>query len=155
MAGNRAADDKNGKLAYLLGSLYGDGCFSHADRNGRIHFGSTDKEFTEKLANIISDIFTIFINLHVSKLSLKNNKWKDFYYFSSRKLYRHIGYYDWKLHKKLPDFIKHGKSKTQAAFIRGFFDAEGSVDINSFRRKDGRTQITRHVKCFSNDVEIL
>ena len=41
------------------------------------------------------------------------------------------------------------------SMIESFFDAEGSVDINSFRRKDGRTQITRHVKCFSNDVEIL
>ncbi len=76
---NKATDSKDSKLAYILGSLYGDGHFGHKD----------------------------------------------------------------------------GKAETKCAFIRGFFDAEGSVNLYLFKRSGGRIQTTRHVKCFSNDTELL
>lgn len=150
-----AEKDNGSKLAYVIGALYGDGCFAHKDIKGRIHFGSSDIEFVNIMANFINDIFGLTISVRVDRLSAKNKKWKDFYSFSSRKLYKNVGKYDWKLTKKIPNFVKCGKSEVKAAFIRGFFDAEGSVDLHSFKRKDGRVQTIRHVKCFSNDTELL
>ncbi len=135
-------------IAYLLGALYGDGCFYHKE-GGRILFSSADREFTEILATIIRDQFYLSVTINTNRLSLKNKNWRDAYTFSSRPLY--------KLLKDLskmavPDFVRHGEKSTKGAFISGFFDAEGSVDIHSVR--DG-TETQRHLKCFNNNSDFL
>src|SRR3989304_7319825 len=142
---------KQERLAYLLGALYGDGSFS----SKRIFFGATDKEFVQKVANLIDDLFRIKLKIRVQKLSLKNPKWRDYYKLNSKKLYKHLNKYNPKTVEILPKFIKDGNSKVKALFIKGFFDAEGNVDVRSVKRKDGRTDIIRHLKCFSNNVELL
>jgi len=139
------------KLAYLLGAIYGDGCFT----KGSISFGVADKEFIDEIINIIKNLFGLEINIGLKKLSDKNPKWRDFYQFHSRRLFKFISRFDLKKLKTIPDFILRGDNNTKASFIKGFFDAEGNVDVRVIKRKDGRTDTMRHVKCFSNDTKLL
>ena len=56
----------------------------------------------------------------------------------------------------MPDFIEKENIKTKASFIRGYFDAEGNVDLKTILRKDrGVDQTTRHIRCFSNNLVML
>jgi len=138
-------------LAYLLGALYGDGSFS----NERIFFGVTDRDFVEAVANTVKKLFGIELTIRTRKLSLKNPKWKDYFHFSSRKIYSYLEKYNPKINNELPRFIKKGNLRVKSAFLKGFFDAEGNVDIRSVKRKDGRTDVIRHVKGFSNNTKML
>lgn len=141
---------KEEKLAYLLGAIYGDGSFTNYKR---IYFGSTDPEFTTEIVKIISDLFKLKININLRKFS--NPKHRPFFYFQSRRLFQFISGFDLKKIKKIPNLIVNGNEEVKASFIRGFYDAECNVDIRSVKRKDGRTDVIRHVKCFSNDRELL
>ncbi len=136
------------RLAYLLGALYGDGCFYHKDR-GRIIFASSDKEFTVRVASIIKTLFGLKINIRIDKLSKKNKNWKDSYVFSSRPLYRNLKDYRF---IGMPKFVEHDTKETKAAFISGFFDAEGNVDIHLIKK---RNELQRHLRCFNNNLDML
>lgn len=142
------SDEQKEKLAYVLGALFGDGCFSHKE-NGRILFGCCDKEFIETVAQYIRDIFNVEVKIRKQMLSLKNENWKDFYCLSSRPLFRELKEFS---DKKIPEFIKDSNLNVKAAFIKGFFDAEGNVDIHVIK---SRNEMQRHLRCFSNDLNLL
>jgi len=137
------------KLAYLLGAIYGDGSFT---KDGKIFFSSTDFEFIAKVIDIIDELFNFKTNICLRRLSLKNPNWRDSFQFSSRKLYGILKSYNQTI---APSFINSGNEKIKASFIRGFFDAEGGIDFREIKRKDGRTDVIRHVNCFSNNKELL
>lgn len=137
------------KLAYLLGAIYGDGSFT---KDGKIFFSSTDFEFITEIAKIIKKLFNLEMNIRLRKLSSKNINWKDSFEFSSRRLYRILKDYN---QKTVPDFINLGNLRRKALFLKGFFDAEGNVDFHKIKRKDGRIDTIRHVKCFSNNKKLL
>jgi DNA-binding transcriptional regulator WhiA len=139
------------KLSYLLGAIYGDGCFT---RDGKVSFSSTDKEFIEEVCKIVNNLFGLKLNIRFRKLSAKNKNWRDSYEFSSRRLYRLLSKFDLKRIRKLPNFVSK-TNKNKRKFIKGLFDAEGGIDLHTVKRKDGRTDIIRHLKCFSNNVELL
>ena len=139
------------RLAYLLGALYGDGSFT---KDGKVSFSSTDKEFIEEVCKIVNNLFELKLNIRCRRLSIKNKNWKDSYEFSSRRLYRILSKFNLKKIKTLPEFISK-TDENKKNFIKGFFDAEGSVSLHVIKRKDGRTDIIRHLKCFSNNVELL
>ena len=147
--------EKSEKLAYILGAMYGDGCFAHKDQNGRVHFGASDKEFVKKVVNDVNLIFNLNLKIRVDRLSEKSNKWRDLYSFSSRRLYKHIAESDFKVTRLLPDFITNGTETIKASFIGGFFDAEGNVNIQKTKRKEGNVEVQRHISGFSNDIELL
>ena len=140
--------NKLSKLAYCLGSLFGDGCLYHNDR-GRIIFSSCDKEFTEILVKYLEELFKIKLKIRIDRLSLKNIKWKDAYIFSSRPLFKILEQFS---NKQIPEFILNGDVLIKASFLRGFFDAEGNVNINIIKN---RGEIQRRVSCFSNNKKML
>lgn len=105
------------ELAFVIGALYGDGCFAHKDQNGRVHFGSIDKEFIENVINKVNSLFDLKLKIRVDKLSQKNRKWKDFYSFSSRRLYKKLEEFDFKITRSLPQFIRDGSMITKASWI--------------------------------------
>jgi len=142
------SDEKLQKLAYVVGSLFGDGCFYRGD-GGRIIFSSSDKEYTEIMIKYINETFNICPRLRINKLSLKNKNWKDAYTFTSRPLFKIIKHFS---NKATPNFVANGNIKIKAQFIKGFFDAEGNVDIHTIKR---RNEIQRHVRCFNNDKDML
>jgi intein/homing endonuclease len=140
-------------LSYLLGALYGDGCFS---KDGKVYFCAADKEFVKAVIHIVKKLFSLELNMRKRELSKKNKNWRDVFEFSSRRLYKLLNQ---KMYIKkpftIPEFIIHENEKVKASFLRGFFDAEGNVDVRKIKRKDGRTDIIRHVKCFSNNKKLL
>lgn len=144
----------NAKLAYLLGAIYGDGCFI---KDGKLAFGSTDKEFTEQISNIVRELFNIELNIRKIKLSLKNPNWKDFFEFRSRRLFKLLSEFNPKSTTTIvPDFIENGNLEVKSAFLRGYFDAEGNVNLSTIKRKDrGISETSRRVRCYSNDIPML
>ncbi len=142
------SDFQKEELAYILGALFGDGCF-YTKEKGRIHFGCCDRDFIETVAKSVQNLFDMKVNIVKQMLSFKNRKWKDFYYFSSRPLFRELKEFS---DKKIPEFIKNSILSIKAAFIKGMFDAEGSVIIHTIKN---RNELQRHVRCFSNDIELL
>jgi len=141
------------KLAYLLGALYGDGCFS---KEGKVRFSSTDREFIDEVSKIVKELFKIELNIRINRLSLKNPKWRDSFELSSRRLYKLLSKFNPENIDVIPNFIESGDIKTKASFIRGYFDAEGGVYLTTIKRKDRLyNQITRHIKCFSNNTRML
>lgn len=145
------AEQAQKKLAYILGAIYGDGHFS---KEGKVCFSSTDIEFIAKIKDYIKELFGLSMILRKVELSKKNPNWRDSFEFSSRRLYKNLKQFDPHF-IIVPAFILDGNKEIKASFLRGFFDAEGSVDFNVIKRKDGRIQTSRHVNCFSNNVELL
>lgn len=142
------SDSQKEKLSYVLGALFGDGCF-YTKKGGRIHFGCCDTDFIEAVAKSIQSLFDVKIIIRRRMLSLKNPEWKNFYYLSSRPLFRKLKEFS---DKKIPDFIRNSSINIKASFIKGFFDAEGNVSIHTIK---SRNELQRHVRCFSNDLELL
>lgn len=139
--------ESNSDFAYLLGALFGDGCFYSGDR-GRIIFSSSDKEFTAKVSSCIKGLFGLDAATTIRRLSKKNSKWKDAYVLSSRPLFKRLQEHK---EKKVPAFVL-SSDEMKAAFLKGLFDAEGNVDIHNVK---SRNVVERHVRCFSNDTELL
>jgi intein/homing endonuclease len=141
----------NEKIAYLIGALMGDGCFSRQPNSVRIHFGSTDKEFANLIKTIIAQDFSISVKINTQKLSKKNPKWKDFYNLSSRTLYRKLASY-MPSKDAIPEFIRSNDNVTKCAFISGLFDAEGGVSISRIK---SRHAIDRRLHCTSANLTLL
>jgi len=145
------AEQSQEKLAYILGAIYGDGHFS---KEAKVAFGSTDIEFVLKVSEYIKQLFDLHMIIRRRKLSEKNPNWRDFFEFSSKRLYKKLKHFDSHF-TTVPRFILSGNKKVKSAFLRGFFDAEGSVEIRNVKRKDGRIDKIRHVKCYNNNLKLL
>lgn len=139
------------EVAYLIGALMGDGCFSKQGNSIRIHFGSTDKDFIMHLKNIIQNNFGTAVNVNLKKLSLKNPKWRDFFELTSRTLYSKLSEY-MPTKTEIPLFIKKNTNKIKCAFMSGLFDAEGGVSISRIK---SRNVLDRRVHCTSSDLILL
>jgi intein-encoded DNA endonuclease-like protein len=135
------------QLGYLCGALAGDGCISASDK-GRISFSVSDIDFAQAAANAVKSVFGLNAHLNKRALSKKNPAWRDAYGFCSRPLYRFMNLNDASMQK----FLMIGDIDTRKAFIRGFFDAEGNVDIHMVRRK---REVQRRVRCFNNNRILL
>jgi intein-encoded DNA endonuclease-like protein len=113
-------------LAYLIGAVLGDGYpkikrrFRKGYRHTIIRFEAVDREFVEEVARCIA----VVLNRPPPKLKMRKGTRKYFIEVESKTL--------WELLKKPVDlerlrkYIEHCK-KCMAAFLRGFFDAEGCV----------------------------
>ncbi len=119
---------------------------------GLINISDEQKEklaYILAVARCIRNIFSLEIRIKKQMLSLRNEKWKDFYNFSSRPLFRELKEFS---DKNIPVFVKNSNKNVKAAFIKGFFDAEGNVDIHIIK---SRNEMQRHIRCFSNDLNLL
>jgi intein-encoded DNA endonuclease-like protein len=129
-------------LAYLIGAVLGDGYpkikrrFRKGYRHTIIRFEAVDKEFVEEVARCIA----VVLNRPPPKLKIRKGTRKYFIEVESKTL--------WELLKKpidlerLRKYIEHCE-KCMASFLRGFADAEGSVD------KNGRISI------YNTDLRLL
>jgi intein-encoded DNA endonuclease-like protein len=116
-------------LAYLIGAVLGDGYpkikrrFRKGYRHTIIRFEAVDREFVEEVARCIA----VVLNRPPPKLKIRKGTRKYYIEVESKTL--------WELLKKPVDlerlrkYIEHCE-KCMAAFLRGFADAEGSVDKN-------------------------
>jgi intein-encoded DNA endonuclease-like protein len=116
-------------LAYIIGAVLGDGYpkikkrLRKGYRHTIIRFEAVDKEFVEEVARCIA----VVLNRPPPKLKIRKGTRKYFIEVESKTL--------WELLKKpidlerLRKYIEHCE-KCMAAFLRGFADAEGSVDKN-------------------------
>lgn len=146
-------DDSKKKLAYLIGAVMGDGCYTSPDRWGkrRFQFSSSDIEFVLMIKGIVRDIFSLEMSITLHKLSLKNNAWRDHYRVSSRILPRLLMEY-------LPDknqtplFIRHSSPAIKSEFISGFFDAEGGISLSTI---PSRNALDRRVYCHNTNLYLL
>ena len=118
-------------LAYLIGAVLGDGYpkikrrFRKSYRHTIIRFEAVDREFVEEVARCIA----VVLNRTPPTLKIRKGTRKYFIEVESKTL--------WELLKKPVDlerlrkYIEHCE-KCMAAFLRGFADAEGSVDKNGY-----------------------
>lgn len=122
-------------LAYIIGFFQGDGHLKKekGERNFQehsIYFYESDKEILNMINKLMYEQFGIYGNIYFQ--SNKTGKWntlricsKQIYLFFKNVLNLKTG-------KKVrgvntPEIIKKSEISAQLSFIRGFFDAEGSV----------------------------
>jgi intein-encoded DNA endonuclease-like protein len=129
-------------LAYLIGAVLGDGYpkikrrFRKGYRHTIIRFEAVDREFVEEVARCIA----VVLNRPPPKLKIRKGTRKYFVEVESKTL--------WELLRrpidleKLRKYIEHCE-KCMAAFLRGFADAEGSVDKNG------------HIIIYNTDLRLL
>jgi intein-encoded DNA endonuclease-like protein len=118
-------------LAYLIGAVLGDGYpkikrrFRKGYRHTIIRFEAVDREFVEEVARCIA----VVLNRPPPTLKIRKGTRKYFVEVESKTL--------WELLKKPVDlerlrkYIEHCE-KCMAAFLRGFFDAEGCVSKSGY-----------------------
>jgi intein-encoded DNA endonuclease-like protein len=118
-------------LAYIIGTVLGDGYpkikgrVRKGYRHTIIRFEAVDKEFVEEVTRCIA----VVLNRPSPTIKIRKGTRKYFIEVESKTL--------WELLKKpidlerLRKYIEHCE-KCMAAFLRGFADAEGSVDKNGY-----------------------
>lgn len=115
--------------AEIMGILLGDGHIMHNDRSIRLRFRELD--FCKNFKNLIEKTYGI-------EAPIDNKYYYNCYGHSTLltqriiKLTRH--------NKEIPEFVFKGDGNIKARFLRGFFDAEGSVDVIYNRRQIVLTQ---------------
>jgi intein-encoded DNA endonuclease-like protein len=129
-------------LAYLIGAIIGDGYpkikrrFRKGYRHTIIRFEAVDREFVEEVARCIA----VVLNRPPPTLKIRKGTRKYFIEVESKTL--------WELLRRPVDlerlrkYIEHCE-KCMAAFLRGFADAEGSVDKNG------------HIIIYNTDLRLL
>lgn len=144
---------KDEQIAYFIGAIMGDGCYSINNKypRPRFIFTSSDKDFILLIQQLAEELFDVDMKINISELSKKNKKWRDSYKVSSRTIYKNLSFY-LPNHKILPDFIINGTSEIKAAFISGFFDAEGGVSISWIK---SRKAIDRRLHCSNQNLDLL
>jgi len=118
-------------LAYIIGAVLGDGYpkikgrFRKGYRHTIIRFEAVDREFVEEVARCIA----VVLNRPPPKLKIRKGTRKYFVEVESKTL--------WELLRRpidlerLRKYIEHCE-KCMAAFLRGFFDAEGCVSKSGY-----------------------
>lgn len=109
------------EFAFVLGSILGDGCITLRKRNnktmGQIELVTKDKDYATNFKESLEEW-----SRTKCKLIFYRNIWHVFSY--SLVVARCLKYFDSSRLFNLNDKIK-------SSFLRGIFDAEGSVDVNS------------------------
>ncbi|MCP9495838.1 MAG: PhoH family protein [Pyrinomonadaceae bacterium MAG19_C2-C3] len=105
-------------FAYMMGVLTGDGCLTFRNR---VLLASADDEIVDKFKR-----FAARFDLHVFPNGENN------YVIASSQLYRllaHLGMSTGKAATKcIPDLILHAPERIVSAFMRGLFDADGTIE---------------------------
>jgi len=118
------------KLAFVLGHLFFDGSVSKIS-NGQYRFNYTNSSYPAVMA-FITNIHNVFgISSH--SLLVQKGKNVDWYMatFSSKKVWTFVKQFSFSFSTKenigIPNQIKEATQKIQRAFLRTFWDDEGSV----------------------------
>ena len=113
----------------IMGIILGDGHIMASDRSIRLRVRELD--FCQNFKKLIEKTYGI-------KATLDNKYYYNCYAHSTLLAKRIIKLT--RYNKEIPEFILKGDNKIKARFIRGFFDAEGSMDVIYNRRQIVLTQ---------------
>ncbi len=131
-------------LAYLLGVIYGDGHVSVKQR--KVILGVTDKEFAMKFKETIERWSGFKARFFTRQIKLDE-------YIKSRKI-QYVSYIDSiEAARFLKNFdlttLMNAKTEVKCAFIKGFFDSEGTVlKMNSYTKSLG-------LSCSNTKLELI
>lgn len=132
----------NTDIAHLYGYLMGDGFLTRNHNLFGLVYGTTNSEDQNELMPYHQKTFTDYFNGLELGLSFNTNKCAQLRITSSQLLnyLESLGFYRGaSIDKVVPEIIYRVPSDIRAAFIRGFLDADGSVNGNI---QDGECSIT-------------
>lgn len=114
---------------WLVGEIVGDGCFNPDKYLGIVSFwGNERKRLVQKASDYTSNLSYIFRSDFLGGIT--HNKKLDKSYVSSRALDKLSEKYITKKSKDLMESIEKSSYDFYIGFLRGFFDADGSVQGN-------------------------
>lgn len=125
--------------AYILGVMCGDGCiFSGIAKKKQweyylyvVYLSVKDKDFIDEFIHCIKMVYGISPSIYFRKRSQKNPKWSDIWTakITRKEIYQDLATYKFGTHNwRVPYEIKYSDDeRIAAAFLRGFYDSEGSV----------------------------
>lgn len=131
----------------IVGIMLGDGNIMHNKRSIRLRVRELD--FCQNFKSLIENTYMI-------NTTMDNHYYFNCYVNSALLARRMIGLTN--NNKIIPKFILRGDSSIKARFLRGFFDAEGSVDVIYNRRQIVLTQNNKkmllQIKSLLSDIRI-
>lgn len=138
-------------LCYLIGCIIGDGCFDASGNHYRLKISEQNMEHLENvLKPMITNIFNV--NCLIKNEGSGRDK-SNFLILNSKPIFR---FFRNVLNVKvgeIPEIIKKTNLINKTFFIRGVFDAEGSVDAKYIR---GRIRFFQKSKYFlENIIDLL
>lgn len=125
--------------AFILGVMCGDGCIFSGIANKKqwqyplyiIHLSVRDKDFIDEFIRCIKIVYGIKPALYFRKRKDKNPKWSDIWIakITRKEVYNDLSTYNFGTHNwKVPQEITcSNNEKVIGAFLKGFYDSEGSV----------------------------
>jgi intein-encoded DNA endonuclease-like protein len=142
--------DLSPEKSYILGVMCGDG-YIHCTKNKsyQIALQAVDRDFVIEFADCINKIYGI--QPSISKIKATQINWNEKWQarvcckeiFNDMINYGHFKTSSW----RIPEIIFESSDEIKCRFLRGFFDSEGNVDVNSRRitavstNKDGINDI--------------
>jgi len=114
-------------LAWMLGVLTGDGCGTDK-RDGRFDVTSMDFEITGEYTRVVNQLFGVSVTT-TPKAADKEARCSYTHNWGVRRFLLHLGFtHDKAPLKRIPSCIWRGRQSHHAAFLRGYFDADGGVN---------------------------
>jgi len=115
--------------AEIIGIILGDGCIS---KDYSIYVKVSEKDFAENFLHLVQKTYGL-----TSNIKIRDNCYAcDIHCKILVKRIKNLI----KNNKKIPEFVLKGTDNIKARFIRGFVDAEGSMDVIYNRRQIVITQ---------------
>ncbi len=146
----------NQDLSYLVGALR-DGCFTIDKKQSayRIRIYQKSKEWLGRIAEILENNFSKKPSFYLDK---RRNVWC--LALSSKEIISKlmaICEYDFNQSQWFtPSWIKNGNFDIKTAYIRGFFDAEGSIETKNIRiyLAQANKKVLEEIKYLLQEIEI-
>ncbi len=117
-------------LSYLIGFIVGDGCFDSYGSHYRIKISEQKIEQLDFLKNIIVKIFGVKCLIRNEG---SNRQKSNFLIINSKPVFRFLTKVLRIKVGEVPKFIKQSDIENKKYFMRGIFDADGSVDPKYIR----------------------
>jgi len=114
--------------AYIIGSVMGDGCLY----GGNVRLKVTQKEFRDKFARAIKNAYCVVPKFRKEGDAFICDVHRVLVMRRIKELTKNL--------KEIPTFIINGNQRIKANFIKGFADAEGSMDDSGNKRQIVITQ---------------
>ena len=132
------------KMSYFIGFFLGDGGLKNTKttriRSGKseykLIFGDYSRKFTQALGKLFSGLFGFSPKIR----NERTRKGEHYYYYNPTSKAVHlfltkvIGFKEGSYEKYVPEIILKSSSESQKWFLRGYFDAEGSI-YRKYKRK--------------------
>lgn len=145
----------NSDIAWLLGYMVGNGCYSDAKNEGRLEiaYNGEDLEIKEKLCSILGNL-----GLPYSIRKKKNSNAETLLFFSTQfKKYLKVNGFTITTarFKNIPKCAFTFSSEDKGYFIRGMFDSDGSMSNNKARYASKSLKLIKSLKLLLSTLGII